>query len=859
MRWKCRLGLALGLSGLALSAAAAPDITNQIPGVVMKFPHPDRIRFDGHCLIIDGKDTFIGSAAFHYFRTPRELWRDRFQKIKAAGFNTVETYVPWNWHEHDLPAALDDFSKVDLSEAEAWLKMAQNEFGFYTIVRPGPFICAEWAGGGYPRWLAKFAPTTGDHFWLRSPEDSDIAWSVHWYDAVCKLFAGEQITRKPKGGKGIILMQIENEYDAFKCDDKPKMLRALFEAATNSGIDIPIFTCLTSECRESSDPVLSRVFDCDNYYVGLTAAPSCAQRMMSVGAKQPDAPGFVTELQGGWFALVGERLSEDNYSDARHYNAISLMSLLGGATGLNTYMFVGGTHFGGWQARGQTTTYDYNAPIREWGARGEKYAVAEGINEFIRENEGQLLRAEGGSCELQGAPTNLFGGVRVGPDGTRFMFLDNIDPKNPVSGKVTVVPGKITKPNGPIYNIDQDGNRVLIKTDEAVTPSAATPPFDVEYDLAALGAKVLVIPPGKIPAEGVWYPKPHKLEVRPSTLPPPVRIASALKHDDLLDGQWQSLPGGKSLPELGVSDQRYVLYRAKFPVTPNDPTNFTKLLINSFSRDLVSAQVNGHLAKRIYPRDAYAAAATRDTKKSFARVQPDEFDNRFDIGGLLHAGINEIVLLYENIGFEHGYFPMEELSGVRQAGLSDNENALAKPLDWQVATNFGGVIAGWMQPDFFAMGWQKVALDIANPISRKGNGIQPKDRQEALFTWYRLEFELPATPAGEWIPWRLLLNASGNGFMWLNGHDIGRHWEAGPQREFFLPECWLKFGGGRKNVLVLGLRQTLNGATIQAAEVSPYPDAAELIPVNARNEKKTLDLLFRVDAGNRCCNGCQSA
>ena len=121
------------------------------------------------------------------------------------------------------------------------------------------------------------------------------------------------------------------------------------------------------------------------------------------------------------------------------------------------------------------------------------------------------------------------------------------------------------------------------------------------------------------------------------------------------------------------------------------------------------------------------------------------------------------------------------------------------------------------------------SLSTPKPIARKGNGIQPKDHQDALLTWYRLEFELPANPAGQWIPWRLLINASGNGFMWLNGRDIGKHWEAGPQREFYLPECWLKFGGG-KNVIVLGLRQTINGATIKAAEVSPYPNSAELVP-----------------------------
>src|SRR5205823_13573383 len=257
------------LACAALSLGCA-SLLAQTPSTTAKdFPKPGRIRYDGDCFTIDSRDTFIRSAAFHYFRVPRELWRDRFQKIKDAGFNTVETYVPWNWHERQAPASINDFSKVDLSEIQAWLKMAQDEFGFYTIVRPGPFICAEWAGGGYPRWLAKFAPGMGTDFWLRSADDAHVAWSVHWYDAVCKLFAGEQITRKPEGGKGIIMVQIENEYDHHKCPDKPKLLRALFGAAKNAGVEVPIFTCLTRECRGSSDPTLSQVFDCDNYYVGL--------------------------------------------------------------------------------------------------------------------------------------------------------------------------------------------------------------------------------------------------------------------------------------------------------------------------------------------------------------------------------------------------------------------------------------------------------------------------------------------------------------------------------------------------------------------------------------------------------------
>ncbi|MNY23896.1 hypothetical protein D3C86_1575800 [compost metagenome] len=90
-----------------------------------------------------------------------------------------------------------------------------------------------------------------------------------------------------------------------------------------------------------------------------------------------------------------------------------------------------------------------------------------------------------------------------------------------------------------------------------------------------------------------------------------------------------------------------------------------------------------------------------------------------------------------------------------------------------------------------------------------------------MFTWYRIEFSLPEGKEYSTTPWMAKLNASGNGYMWLNGHNIGRHWEAGPQREFYLPECWLNFGKQKKNVLVFGLRQTENGAVLRAAEIVP--------------------------------------
>ena len=81
-----------------------------------QFSHPERIRYDQHCFTIEGRDIFILSAAFHYFRVPQELWRDRFRKIKEAGFNTVETYVPWNWHERTMPRNVKDYSQFDFDD-----------------------------------------------------------------------------------------------------------------------------------------------------------------------------------------------------------------------------------------------------------------------------------------------------------------------------------------------------------------------------------------------------------------------------------------------------------------------------------------------------------------------------------------------------------------------------------------------------------------------------------------------------------------------------------------------------------------------------------------------------------------------
>ncbi|MFH6989430.1 beta-galactosidase [Flavobacterium collinsii] len=788
-----------------------------------KFAHPDRVRYDGKGMIIEGKEFFTYSAAFHYFRCPKELWKDRFKKIKEAGFNTVETYVPWNWHEREMPENINDYSKFDFTDLLAWLKMAQEEFGFYTIVRPGPFICAEWSGGGYPQWLAKYTPGK-ESFWLRSADPEHIKWSQHWYKAVCKALENEQISRKAKGEKGIVLFQIENEYNHDDSTNKEVLLKGLYESVKDNGIDIPMFTCLTQECRSSGDPELSQVFDSDNYYVGLNDAPSCAIRMTDLRNKQSDSPGFVTELQGGWFSLVNGRLSEENYSDARHFKAINLMSLLGGASGINAYMFFGGTHFEGWGARGMTTSYDYNAPIKENGSLSPKYYVAQKIGDFLKVYGTKLMQSEGGPCDLaiggKPAPKNLFGGVRIAPDGTKFVFLHNTDDKKSFSGKVTLNPGKINKTSEPIYNINQNGEKVLIETNtDNKKEVISIPSFDVDFALSDLDSKILVIPSGKNTSEGEWWPINIDVEKKES-IHKSIRISKVLKKDDpLANAKWQALRRETSLLENGVNDFRYSYYRSNIKLTAAEAASQNKLLFNMFTRDIVNAQINGHIAKRIFPDKA--DAQSWPSRDCFIRIGSDVFDNQFDVSGLLEEGNNEIIVVYENLGHAHGYMPMEESTGIKRAGLSNSVARINHELKWELAKDLAGINEGFSKPDLKTSNWKRLNLDTKAELLKKGNGAQIKADPSALVTWYRAEFELPQN-VDVASTWKLLINASGNGYMYLNGHNIGRHWEAGPQREFYLPECWLRFGKNEKNVIAIQLRQTENGAAVKGMEIIEY-------------------------------------
>ena len=156
---------------------------------------------------------------------------------------------------------------------------------------------------------------------------------------------------------------------------------------------------------------------------------------------------------------------------------------------------------------------------------------------------------------------------------------------------------------------------------------------------------------------------------------------------------------------------------------------------------------------------------------------------RYDVSSLLHPGTNTIAVVVTDAGARRaGIGGGAELDPAKSPELS--------PIHWQIAGDSAGSAGKWFDPAFDDSNWQSV--NISEPLARADD---PSTVAVNLY-WYRLHFDLPAPDPHIWVPWKLHLKATGDGFIYLNGHALGRQWEVGPQQDFYLPECWLNFGPG---------------------------------------------------------------
>jgi Glycosyl hydrolases family 35/Beta-galactosidase, domain 2/Beta-galactosidase, galactose-binding domain/Beta-galactosidase, first all-beta domain len=422
------LAATLGASGGRVFAMVLP------PQGEDQFENPHFIRYDSSCFTINDKDTFIFSAAFHYPRCPRELWRDRLQKLKRAGFNTIETYVFWNYHE---PVE----GQVNLSEFEDFIKLV-HEMKFWMIARPGPYVCAEWDAGGFPHWvIAKRFP-------LRSNAPQSLQTSDHWYKQVLPVISRNQVTM----GGPIIMLQVENEYDycpKLSNAERKAYVSGLAEMAWTGAIDVPIITCWTKQARENTDLEMARIMDTCNFYPRWNIVKEVPPALAKLRKEETTSPLGITELQGGWFSEFGGKLSVDQEGvNGAQLNALSKTVMEQGVTYFNYYMAFGGTNFD-WAGKKLTTTYDYAAPLREPGGLWEKYYAARGIGASLGLFGNVLTRAQIPEVPATSSEKNVSVTARVnGKSGVVFVRenanaeqkykMTFRDPNSPTNRVITV-------------------------------------------------------------------------------------------------------------------------------------------------------------------------------------------------------------------------------------------------------------------------------------------------------------------------------------------------------------------------------------------------------------------------------------
>ncbi len=305
---------------------------------------------------LDGKPFRIISGSIHYFRIVPEYWRDRLEKLKSIGMNTVETYIPWNMHEPEKGKFVFD----GLCDVVKFVKLAE-ELGLYVILRPSPYICAEWEFGGLPGWLL-----SGEGMRLRVSDPVFMKHVQEYYQVLLPILEPLQITE----GGNVILMQIENEYGYFGNDRQyMEQMRDLLRAG---GIKVPLITSdgPTDESLEGGS--VEGALPTGNF------GSHTKERFEILKKHVKGGPLMCAEFWVGWF---------DHWGNGGHMrgnlnqSAADLDEML--RTGhVNVYMFIGGTNFGFMNGSNyydaltpDVTSYDYDAVLTEAGDFTEKYRV----------------------------------------------------------------------------------------------------------------------------------------------------------------------------------------------------------------------------------------------------------------------------------------------------------------------------------------------------------------------------------------------------------------------------------------------------------------------------------------------------
>ena len=304
--------------------------------------------------LLNGEPFVVKAAEVHYPRIPRPYWEHRIQMCKALGMNAVCIYIFWNIHEQKE----GEFDFTGNNDVAEFCRLAQKN-GLYVIVRPGPYVCAEWEMGGLPWWLLK-------------KKDIKLRERDPYFMERVKIFeekVGEQLAPLTiQNGGPIIMIQVENEYGSYG-EDKPYVseirdcLRGIY------GKELSLFQCDWSSNFEKNG------LDDLTWTMNFGTGANIDDQFRRLGELRPNAPKMCSEFWSGWFDKWGARHETRPAKDMVE----GMDEMLSKGISFSLYMTHGGTSFGHWAGANSpgfapdVTSYDYDAPINEWGLATPKF------------------------------------------------------------------------------------------------------------------------------------------------------------------------------------------------------------------------------------------------------------------------------------------------------------------------------------------------------------------------------------------------------------------------------------------------------------------------------------------------------
>lgn len=376
-------------------------------GMSMDIQSKPVVKFEADAVRIEGKPQILLCASLFYFRIPRAYWKERMEQLKAFGYNSIDVYFPWNYHERE--EGVWDFSGE--RDVGAFLAAAA-EVGLWVIARPGPYICSEWDGGALPAYLLASGAKLRDNdpVYLRS--------AASWFDRIIPLLKAHQIGE----GGTVAAVQLDNELDFYDCADPAGYIAALRDMALERGITVPLFACAGQGGLPQASGFADQVVPTCNFYPD-NRDPEFERKVLHYG-----------ELLGGlgYPLLVTE-------TNRAHYLLRRLLAC--GAKLLGPYLQVSGTDFGFTNATNNwgkplaflTSDYDFGGMISPEGHIREEAYEGRLLGRLLAAYGSSLAEAKPASCgsQIEGDSEGVGGPYALElKGGGSLVFVTNLDDRD---------------------------------------------------------------------------------------------------------------------------------------------------------------------------------------------------------------------------------------------------------------------------------------------------------------------------------------------------------------------------------------------------------------------------------------------